>query len=307
MVTGQSPNFSVSNLPPPVATTQPATNVTATTATLNGIVDPNGSSTTVTFEYGTTTAYGSTATATQSPLSGSGNINVSADITGLSANSTMHFRVKAENTNGTAMGSDLNFVVQQALTVTDYDGNVYQTVQIGTQIWLKENLKTTHYRDGTAIPNVSDQNQWSNLTSGAYCNYNNSTSNSDIYGRLYNWYAVCNSHNLAPEGWHISTDAEWTTLRDFLGGPEVAGGKIKEAGFTHWSSPNTGATNESGFTALGGGYRKYSGEFSGILTYENWYSDGQNGWVVMHIHSALGGGGANGSPNNGCAIRCVKD
>ena len=143
-------------------------------------------------------------------------------------------------------------------TVTDYDGNVYQTVLIGDQCWMMENLKVTHYRNGDPIPHVTDGGEWDDLSTGAYCEYND-PANVATYGRLYNWYAVDDSRNLAPEGWHVPTDAEWQTLVDYLGGASVAGGKMKEAGTTHWNPPNAGATNESGFTALPGGFR--SGDF----------------------------------------------
>ena len=141
-------------------------------------------------------------------------------------------------------------------TMTDQDGNVYKTIVIGTQTWMAENLRTTKYRDGTSISNVIDNTAWINLTTGAYCNYNNTTNADTIatYGRLYNWYAATNSRNIAPEGWHLPTEAEWRTLIDYLGNNEV-GGKMKETGTTHWLSPNTGATNESGFTALPSGIR----------------------------------------------------
>jgi len=140
-------------------------------------------------------------------------------------------------------------------TVEDIDGNVYQTVIIGTQLWMAENLKVTHYRNGEAIPNITDNSEWEGLTTGAYCNYYNDEHNVAIYGRLYNWYAVNDSRGLAPEGWHIPSSTEWQALVDYLGDSTVAGGKMKEAGYTHWHPPNTGATNESGFTALPGGNR----------------------------------------------------
>jgi len=145
-------------------------------------------------------------------------------------------------------------------TVTDYDSNVYKTVKIGDQWWMAENLKVTHYRNGDPIPNVTDATEWNALTTGAYCNYDNNSSNAEIYGRLYNWYAVTDS-NIAPEGWHVPSDAEWETLVNYLGGGSVAGGKLKETGTTHWNSPNEGATNESGFAALPGGYRYVNGYF----------------------------------------------
>lgn len=145
--------------------------------------------------------------------------------------------------------------------VTDIDGNIYPIVYIGDQAWLGENLKVTHYRNGDPIPNITDNTEWNNLTTGAYCNYDNNANNATTYGRLYNWYAVNDSRNIAPEGWHVPSDAEWQTLIDYLGGSSSGrGGKMKEAGTTHWNSPNTGATNESGFSALPGGNRGHWGD-----------------------------------------------
>jgi uncharacterized protein (TIGR02145 family) len=151
--------------------------------------------------------------------------------------------------------------------ITDFDGNVYHSVTIGTQTWMVENLRTTHYRDGQPIPNVADNAAWLNLSTGARCYFNNdSLTFAGTYGVLYNWYAV-NSSNICPKGWHIPSDAEWTILISFLGDPSLVGGKIKELGLSHWIAPNTGATNESGFTALPGGYRNeyavfdYKGNF----------------------------------------------
>ena len=146
-------------------------------------------------------------------------------------------------------------------TMTDQDDNVYKTITIGTQTWMAENLRTTKYRDGSSIPNVTDNTAWTNKTTGAYCNYNNTKSADTIatYGRLYNWYAATDSRNIAPTGWHLPTETEWRTLIYYLGGFSVAGGKMKETGTTHWKTPNTGATNESGFTALPTGFRDYLG------------------------------------------------
>jgi uncharacterized protein (TIGR02145 family) len=139
--------------------------------------------------------------------------------------------------------------------IKDGDGNVYTTVTIGTQVWLKENLKTTNYNDGTSIPLVTEKAVWNNLSTPAYCWYdNNEASYKSIYGALYNWYSV-NTAKLCPTGWHVPTNTEWTALVTFLGGENVAGDKLRESGTAHWSSPNTGATNETGFTALPGGCR----------------------------------------------------
>ncbi|MFZ1684556.1 MAG: FISUMP domain-containing protein [Candidatus Zixiibacteriota bacterium] len=142
----------------------------------------------------------------------------------------------------------------QAGTVADIDGNVYQTVTIGTQVWMAQNLRVTHYRNGDEIPNVTNGATWVSLTTGAYCNYDNDINNVAVYGRLYNWFAATDIRKLAPAGWHIPSDSDWQVLVTYLGGGGVAGGKMKETGTSHWQSPNTGATNESGISALPGGY-----------------------------------------------------
>jgi uncharacterized protein (TIGR02145 family) len=137
--------------------------------------------------------------------------------------------------------------------LTDVDGNVYNTVKIGTQIWMAENLKTTKYSDGTTIPIVTANTLWSSLSTPYYCWYGlNEASYKASYGALYNWYTV-NKGNLCPTGWHVPSDTEWTTLITYLGGPSVAGGKLKETETNHWQSPNAEATNKSGFSALPGG------------------------------------------------------
>ena len=162
----------------------------------------------------------------------------------------------------------------EADTVTDIDGNVYKTVVIGTQTWLAENLRTTKYNDGTQIPNVTAKSQWDNLTTDAYCWYNNDPATyKATYGALYNWYAV-NTGKLCPTGWHVPSDAEWTTLTDFLGGEGYAGGKLKEKGTAHWVNPNVDATDEYGIKALPAGdrYPASGFEFYGIGEYCGWFS-----------------------------------
>ena len=158
--------------------------------------------------------------------------------------------------------------------VTDIDGNQYNSVIIGTQEWQKENLNVSKYTDGTIIPEVTDPTTWASLTTGAWCYYNNDPANGAIYGKLYNWFAVAGIWNevsktdasqrkkLAPEGFHVPTDVEWNTLFNFLEGVSVAGNKIKESGTSHWTNPNAGADNSTGFTALPGGARYNDGGFS---------------------------------------------
>ena len=190
---------------------------------------------------------------------------------------------------------------------TDFDNNNYSTVKIGNQIWMAENLKTTHYKNGTVIPNVTNDTTWAGLTTGAYCDYNNTPSNSEIYGRLYNWYAV-NTGNLCPAGWHVPSDAEWTTLTTYLGGNSIAGGKLKETGLAHWLSPNTAATNESGFTALPGGS---GGSYGGIGSHGYWWSSTEdNTTYAWYWHINYGYGSVARSSyfkHCGISVRCLKD
>jgi uncharacterized protein (TIGR02145 family) len=202
--------------------------------------------------------------------------------------------------------------VTEPNTVTDIDGNVYHTVTIGTQVWMVENLKTTKYRDGTSIPNVTNDDDWAILTTGAYCDYDNTPTNSTTYGKLYNWYAATNAHNIAPTGWHVPTDEEWNTLTTYLGGESVAGGMLKEIGTTHWASPNTGATNETGFTALPGGSRYGSGGFYDIGNDGSWWSttdhDGTLAWYRYIIYNEKYVISYNfRSKVMGFSVRCVKD
>ncbi|HPN44067.1 MAG TPA: fibrobacter succinogenes major paralogous domain-containing protein [bacterium] len=197
-------------------------------------------------------------------------------------------------------------------TMTDIDGNVYQTVKIGNQWWMAQDLKVTHYRNGDPIPNVTDNTQWVNLTTGAYCYYDNNRSYADTYSALYNCYAVNDSRNIAPAGWHVPTDTEWQTLINFLGGDAVACGKMKETGTEHWNSPNTGATNESGFTARPGGYRSYSnGSFYDMIyTAYYWSATEFNtnyAWVRLLYYNLDDVSHGYGSKHAGFSVRLVRD
>ena len=195
--------------------------------------------------------------------------------------------------------------------VTDIDGNEYGTVLIGNQVWMSENLKVTKYKDGTAIPTGHSNSVWSNLSSGAYAVYDDDDVNTDTYGFLYNWYAVDDSRIIAPDGWHVPTDDEWTTLTDYLGGTSVAGGKMKETGTEHWGSPNTDATNESGFTALPGGYRDYYGYynnqgFSGYFWSSTELSSNY-AWYRLLNYNTSGVYRTNDNKTYGFSLRCVRD
>lgn len=198
-------------------------------------------------------------------------------------------------------------------TVTDSEGNIYKTVKIGDQWWMAENLKTTKYSNGDPIPNVTDSLAWENLNTGAYCNFDNDESISTIYGRLYNWYAVNDSRNIAPVGWHIPSEDEWTTLLEYLGGGIVAGGKLKERGSSHWNSPNREATNESGFTALPGGYRSINGAFNEMGVGGNFWSSTEKSATRARYHDLVYYSPASGyrhgdvAKGYGFSVRCIKD
>ena len=197
-------------------------------------------------------------------------------------------------------------------TVTDIDGNVYKTVKIGDQWWMAENLRVTHYSNGDSIPMVTSDSAWASLSTGARCTYDNDESNANIYGYLYNWYAVNDDRTIAPVGWHVSTDEEWQILVNCLGGSSVAGGKLKETGTAHWGSPNTGAANESGFSALPGGMRLCS---DGIFYFLSncasfWSSTGylsDYAWGHGLYWNNSGVNRGNDYKETGMSVRCVKD
>lgn len=203
----------------------------------------------------------------------------------------------------------------RAQTVTDIDGNVYNTVTIGTQTWTQQNLRVTHYRNGDPVPNVADSAQWYSLTSGALCSYDNDPGNTPVYGLLYNWYAASDARNLAPPGWRVPTYEDWDTLQVFLGYDLVAGGKLKEVGTGHWMFPNTGAADEYDFTALPGGQRAdsiYSGTFTELTTQGYWWSSSEMDttypWGVNISYNSEGmTNWAASTKKSGFSIRLIKE
>jgi uncharacterized protein (TIGR02145 family) len=206
------------------------------------------------------------------------------------------------------------------------DNYTYKTVKIGNQVWMAENLKVTNYRNGDAIPNVTDDSEWASLSTGAYCNYDNNEQNAATLGRLYNWYAVNDSRKIAPKGWHVPTDEEWKQLEMVLGMSQSEadkigwrgtdeGGKLKETGTLHWKDPNIGATNESGFSALQAFFRFKNGDFSYRVSGSNEFtyfwssteSDTSNAFYRYLINDQMIIGRDDGDKHFGFSIRCVKD
>ena len=296
-------------------TTDEVTNITETSATCSGTVTSEGGE--------IVTSRGICYNTEPNPTyqnyylnQGGGIGHFSIRISGLASNTKYYIRAFAVDSTGISYGSEKSFITSDpfANTVMDYDGNVYHMITIGTQKWLVENLRVTHYRDGTPITMLADATLWGNTSSGVFAWYNNDISNKLVYGALYNWYAVNDVHGLAPVGWHVASDMEWSVLINNLGGDATAGGPLKETGVNHWSSPNTGATNTSGFTALPGGYR-YNGADNNIgLGADFWTSTdggGDYAWSrYIEYSSATVYHGLNNTPvdmHGGKAVRCIHD
>jgi len=293
----------------PVVQTNSITAITATTATCWGNIPSNaGSAITARGACWNTKPNPTTANSKDTTNSGTGRYSVA--MRGLTMGTKYYVRCYATNKSGTAYGEELTFTT----LVADYDGNTYHTLTIGNQVWMLENLKVTKYRNGNVISNVTDPTAWSGLTTGAYCSYNNSSTNKTTYGNLYNWYAVIDSRGIAPTGWHVPTEAEWTTLINYLQGATLAGDILKETGNAHWTGTYTGATNASGFTALPGGYVASQNNvygFYGIGTDGQWWSatqvDSGNAWKMSLTNTSAQAVSESGAKQRGLSIRCIKD
>ena len=323
---GQESSFKALNLV--VTTTYYGPDITYTTATAGGIITISGTVTVV--ERGVCFSTDPEPTIEDPKVaSGSGPGTFTCPLTGLTPGTAYYIRAYATKKNGvTKYGDEMTFstlVTPVYGRVTDYDGNEYVTITMGTQTWMLENLRTTHYRNGDPVQNITDKDAWKNLNTaeekGAWCSFNNNEENIPTYGLLYNWYAVTDPRNLAPVGWHVSSREDWEILQAYLGGDNgnpafirEIGRKLKEKGLEHWMSPNR-ATNISGFTALPGGWRTEYGSFAS-LQYSGrfWTSDMYGGLAFYRLMT-------NGSRNidfpmtgsldfyrtMGHSVRCVKD
>ena len=308
----------------PTALTQPACCISFTTAKLNGTVNANYILTDITFEYGTTTSYGNSVSATPSPVTGNNTTSISVNISDLNPGTTYHFRIKAVNPLGITYGNDM--ICTTLEKPTDIDGNAYNAVAIGSQIWMTENLKTTKYRNGdligTTIPTnldlldeTSPKYQWA---------YNGNENLVSTYGRLYTWHVIEDDRGLCPSGWHVPTDGEWKELEIFIGMAQNQvdlllynrgtdeGSKLKESGTSHWLDPNNGATNYYNFTALPGGYRYINGNFVFIGETGMWwsstpYSTSSVAWYRYLNYQHITVGRYRDSKKDGMSVRCLKD
>jgi uncharacterized protein (TIGR02145 family) len=301
----------------PVLTTAPVSGITETNAISGGSFTSDGGATVT--ARGVCWSTGSTPTIADPHTSdGDGTGSFTSNLNGLNPNTLYYLRAWAVNSAGIAYGNTLSFTTLKLPgdTVLDVDGNIYHKVAIGSQVWLVENLRTTHYRNGDSIPLVIPDAQWKLLTTGARSYYDNLPSNEKTYGSFYNWHAVNDSRGLCPEGWHVPSDQEWSHLAFLLGGDSIAGGKMKttgtiEQGTGLWYSPNTGATNSSGFSGLPGGYRINYGNYYSVGNVAYFWSSSDttnaNGWnyvldannenLIRHYNFQT----------NGFSVRCMKD
>jgi uncharacterized protein (TIGR02145 family) len=197
-----------------------------------------------------------------------------------------------------------------SVPVTDIEGNTYKTVIIGDQIWMAENLKTKMYNDGTEIPVITDPTKWASLKTGGYCWYNDESLYRETYGALYNGYTI-NTGKLCPTGWHVPVVEDWQKLREFSGDSVKGGGKLKEAGINHWLTPNKGANNSSGFTALPAGIRYFEGTFASVFQFTGIWSSTETGTKDQWLMSLYFGDAtfniSHRTKNHGFSVRCIKD
>lgn len=302
----------------PTLTTTVVSAITNTTATSGGNITNDGGATVS--ERGICWSTSNNPTIADNHISnGTGIGSFTNNLTGLAVGTIYYVRAYATNNNGTAYGNQQNFTTTGVSIftpgggVTDFEGNNYSTVILGTQEWMAENLKTKRYRNGEFIPDGTGVGNISGQTEPKYWfMYNDNVTNMNEYGLLYTWYTLTDSRHLCPTNWHEPTDDEWTILINYLGGDSVAGGKLKEVGFTHWNSPNVGAENSSGFTALASGYRSYGGGFAYLKTavffmstteqssLKVWYRTINCDYNWVNRNSGL-------LKQDGLSVRCVKD
>ncbi len=310
--------------------TSPVTNINSPNAVSGGEVTDDGGSPVI--QYGVCLSNNPTSEPTIDDfitIDGSGNGVFVSNLNNLVLNFTYYVRAYAINSNGVSYGNTISFysVYAQNIIVSNpgngvvLDGYNYPTIVLGNgQEWMAENLRTTVYANGDPIPNIQSNSQWGSIEAGAYCYYLNDVQYQNIYGNLYNFYAVADNRNVCPTGWHVPNDLDWQTLINYLdvnagGGMDAntAGGKMKTTGTQYWQSPNEGATNESGFSALPSGWRIY-GAFEQMGTWTYFWSSSSFAGVpggTFDLNStsswAMGADGGSGDPNPGNAVRCIKD
>lgn len=230
-------------------------------------------------------------------------------VKGLKGQTKYYIRAFATNKNGSGYGMVVPVTTMDSM-ISDIDNNHYRLVQIGPQVWMAENLKTTRFNDGEVIPLTEDNATWAALASPSYCWNSNDISYKVPYGALYNWYAA-HSGIISPVGFHVPTKDDWIELIDFLGGVAVAAGALKEAGQSHWEAPNTGADNSSGFTALPGGNRDPTGSFFAPRLFGGWWTSTEKesnlAWAISVSFNTTQVSITNENKISGFSIRCLKN
>ncbi len=296
--------------PVPVLTTTAFSNVLLSTAKLSGNITSDGGTFVTKRGFCWSSSTQNPTIQNDTIVSGNGAGFYSGTIKGLKGQTTYYVRAFAINSNGTGYGSILNMATLDS-TITDIENNHYRIIQIGMQVWMAENLKTTKYRNGENITNVTTASGWNQAKTGAYCNYDNSGNLHTIYGSLYNFYAIADTRNIAPAGWHVPGNTEWDLMINLIGGKTVAGGKLKETGSAHWQSPNMGATNETGFTALPGGCRDDQGVFTAINEGGAWWMSTTSGsylaWFCQMNKDDATFFSIAWLEGFGFSVRCVRD
>jgi uncharacterized protein (TIGR02145 family) len=293
--------------------------ITSTTATSGGNITADGGAAITARGVCWSTSQNPTIALTTKTSNGNGTGTFTSSLTGLAANTLYYVRAYATNSAGTAYGNQISVSI-----VADADGNAYTTLTIGSQVWMKENLKTSKYRNGNSIPTGLSYSDWFATTSGTYDLPNNDGANNTTYGKLYNWYAVADSRGLCPVGWHVPTDHDWQLLTKYLdpsadttciGCANTAGGKMKstgtiEAGSGLWYSPNTDANNISGFTGLPAGFRGFDGNYYPIGNMGVWWTSSGNpsfNWArVLDATNGNSNRANNGDPAS-VSVRCLRD
>jgi uncharacterized protein (TIGR02145 family) len=292
----------------PELTTLPLSDITSISATGGGSVSWNGGATITSRGVCWSTNFNPTIS-DNTTTDGVGEGSFTSSLTGLTSGTDYYIRAYATNSAGTAYGNKIIFTTP----LTDVDGNIYYTTRIGDQVWITENLRTTKLNDKTSISNITDNSIWSTLSTPAYSWYRNQeTVDDQKYGVLYNWFTI-NTGKLCPAGWHVPDEEEWSVLTEYLGGEWEAGGKLKEQGLVHWISPNTGALNIFGFTALPAGYRTglSSGTFRAKGYIGWWWSSTEVDAIWARnrtlAYDAMEIARGQGLKKNGYSVRCLKD
>jgi uncharacterized protein (TIGR02145 family) len=303
-------------------TTTTVSSITSTTASSGGNISNDGGGAVTAKGVVWSTSQNPTIALTTKTVDGIGTGSFTSNLTGLSPSTLYYVRAYATNSAGTAYGNQQTLTTATSTNPVDVDGNVYTTVTIGSQVWIKENLKVTKYRNGDPIQTNLNNTAWENTTTGACAIYNNDAANNTTYGTLYNWYAVADSRDLCPVAWHVPSDEEWKTLEIYLGmiasdadltgfrgTAQNVGGKLKSTSL--WINPNGGATNESGFSGLPGGTRNFSGGYNSLNSHGNFWSSTENSTTIAWYRTLyyFDGSSIRGTTNkqNGYSVRCIKD